>query len=804
LRGAGRAVEAGEAAAGAGRAAAGVGETAEAAGVAGRVAESAAGETATALKPKIRVQTTPEGKTLVRDASGELRPVEEAFVDQLGQDAATAGKRPAAGVEPLAVPLKGTDAPKPTLMRSIYRHMAPEYLSDAASEAGVYLRKRLGELARDRDLNSGFFRGVTKSLDKMSEAERMTFISNMEKGVAQATPALDETAAAFRKGLTEKWREVQAVDPESADRFIEHYFPHIWKDPEQAARVYGRGSLGGQAGFRQTRTIPTVEQGLNAGLTLKDTNPAHLVVRRLDNMDQYLMGKRFIQDLEQNGLARAFKADDAVPAGWERIPDKLANKGPMYAPSDAVQLIKNHLTPGFAGQPWYDAIRGTGNLLNQMQLGWSGFHYVTTAVNSQASQFALGLRQAVSSGVQLATRGKGLVNMATSPFAPLRDFQLGAQVRNAYRGLGGSPKLEAAAEQITAAGGRTTLDQVYRMQSEGTSLQKWQQAIRDRKLSAIPRTIPALTEMTSHPLFEQWVPKIKLGAFTRLAAFDLQKLGPEATELQKIKALQGAWDSIDNRFGQLVYDNLFWPKALKDTGMVGVRALGWYLGTARELGGALYEAGKVPLGMQRQISNKMAYTASLPVVVGLQGALLNYLWTGEAPQSLKDYFYPRTGHIRPDGTPERVQLPSYLKDVYGLATDATATLKGKIHPMWSIPWEMLSNRTFGDHKIREPKDPIVTQALDELGYLVEQVIPISMRAVAGVGQQPKPGYELSKPLLPMVGITRAPSSIEPTKGSQKFEQQHEKREQRYRDKQRQQGGVIRWGRDITGRPVRIK
>jgi len=208
--------------------------------------------------------------------------------------------------------------------------------------------------------------------------------------------------------------------------------------------------------------------------------------------------------------------------------------------------------------------------------------------------------------------------------------------------------------------------------------------------------------------------------------------------------------------------------------------------------------------MQRQISNKMAYTASLPVVVGLQGALLNYLWTGEAPQSLKDYFYPRTGHIRPDGTPERVQLPSYLKDVYGLATDATATLKGKIHPMWSIPWEMLSNRTFGDHKIREPKDPIVTQALDELGYLVEQVIPISMRAVAGVGQQPKPGYELSKPLLPMVGITRAPSSIEPTKGSQKFEQQHEKREQRYRDKQRQQGGVIRWGRDITGRPVRIK
>jgi hypothetical protein len=36
--------------------------------------------------------------------------------------------------------------------------------------------------------------------------------------------------------------------------------------------------------------------------------------------------------------------------------------------------------------------------------------------------------------------------------------------------------------------------------------------------------------------------------------------------------MQTAWDSIDNRFGQMVYDNLFWNKALRD-GPDGLYAL---------------------------------------------------------------------------------------------------------------------------------------------------------------------------------------------------------------------------------------
>jgi hypothetical protein len=48
-----------------------------------------------------------------------------------------------------------------------------------------------------------------------------------------------------------------------------------------------------------------------------------------------------------------------------------------------------------------------------------------------------------------------------------------------------------------------------------------------------------------------------------------------------------AWDSVDNRLGQLVYDNLFWHNMTKDLGLVATRSLGWNLGTIRELAGGV-------------------------------------------------------------------------------------------------------------------------------------------------------------------------------------------------------------------------
>src|SRR6202012_2529325 len=97
-------------------------------------------------------------------------------------------------------------------------------------------------------------------------------------------------------------------------------------------------------------------------------------------------------------------------------------------------------------------------------------------------------------------------------------------------------------------------------------------------------------------------------------------------------AMQKAWESVDNRMGQLVYDNLFWNKTAKDLGMLAIRSVGWNLGTVREVIGGVkdwgefFAKGATP-GKKAEFTHRMAYVTALPIVVGTMGAITNTLLT---------------------------------------------------------------------------------------------------------------------------------------------------------------------------------
>jgi hypothetical protein len=111
---------------------------------------------------------------------------------------------------------------------------------------------------------------------------------------------------------------------------------------------------------------------------------------------------------------------------------------------------------------------------------------------------------------------------------------------------------------------------------------------------------------------------------------------------------------------QLRYDNLFWNNALKDLGMASVRALGWNIGTVREMFGVLpaqastARAAAAAAASRRRVASTPAPTrtarrlrvgarvAPAPqnrVVprdgdrYGLAGAIYMYLRTGKRPTS---------------------------------------------------------------------------------------------------------------------------------------------------------------------------
>jgi hypothetical protein len=214
--------------------------------------------------------------------------------------------------------------------------------------------------------------------------------------------------------------------------------------------------------------------------------------------------------------------------------------------------------------------------------------------------------------------------------------------------------------------------------------------------------------------------------------------------------------------GQLVYDNLFWNKTMKDLSMASVRSLGWNLGTIRELGGGVKDTVKMlddmRQGKKPELSYRMAYTMALPIVAGLGGAIYQYLHTGKGPEELKDYYFPKNGALDKKGQPARVSLPTYMKDIYHYTTNPVQTVLNKFNPVNNAVIQMLANKDFYGTEIRHADDPAMQQVLDEMKFLGTQFIPFGIR---NLNRSTAKGPE-SK-IEPFIGITPAPYDVDMTK-----------------------------------------
>jgi hypothetical protein len=310
------------------------------------------------------------------------------------------------------------------------------------------------------------------------------------------------------------------------------------------------------------------------------------------------------------------------------------------------------------------------------------------------------------------------------------------------------------------------MDDFYR----NTTVNGFKQAVRTGDVKgAVLKFLPTVLDRIGAPIFEWLVPRQKLGVFFDMAK-DWIENNPNADVAAKRAGLGKLWDSVDNRMGQLVYDNVFWDRALKDGLMATVRSVGWNLGTFRELGGGVMDIKNV--ARDKGFSSRTAYVVALPMMAATYGSILYYLYNGKAPEDLKDAFYPKTGKLRPDGTEDRVSLPTYMKDVFAYGedlsnfskygTDPTQTLKNKANPMLSTISQMLNNEDFFGASIRNPTSPATQKIADEAGYLVKQFLPFSFRNYEqqskAAGKEPTvAGYFIDNPA--MFGVTPAPSYI---------------------------------------------
>lgn len=697
---------------------------------------------------------------------------------------------------------------KSALGESILRQVAPGLRTPEAAQAARTLRANLGRGAYDYEQHVEALATFRKVVEPLDEQSRYGFIHAIETGATSQLPKeLQPAAQAIRQRLDATRDAIRSLGTGKLDQFIDNYFPHIWDDPAKAQSVFGsiggRRPFEGPKSFLKQRTIPTTADGLAAGLKPVTSNPIDLTLLKLREMERYLTAQRAFQELKGQGLLQYIRPGATIPDGFARINDNIATvfgprqgavtlpaganispadvavqgrriMGEFWAPEPVANVLNNHLSPGLRGNAVYDLYRGIGNTMNQAQLGLSAFHLGFTSLDAMTSRTALAIRQLRSLDI-----GKGLLTLASTPAAAITNALKGDKVLQAYLRGTGDPALADMVDGLVQAGGRVRMDSFYRT-GAGQQLREMMRTPQGLQRLALRAGLgasvgalandqhpirgaiegagigafgPALLEMAAKPLMEYIVPRQKLGVFADLARYELEKL-PAGTSIDaKRKVLQGVWDSVDNRMGQLVYDNLFWNRTLKDLSMASIRSVGWNLGTVRELGGGALDLGRGSL------SSKTDYLMALPITVGLLGAVTTLAYTGHGPQTLKDYFLPPTGRVDREGNVERVQLPSYLKDIVAYVRHPASTVTHKLHPELGLVADMLKNENFYGDRIRNEHDPLIQQARQVAGYIATQFVPFGIRNAQEVQRRlgtTSIGQTVRQGAPSFLGVTPAP------------------------------------------------
>ncbi len=653
-----------------------------------------------------------------------------------------------------------------TAHREYTEVLTPPKAGQEAKFTAEQLRANTGQMVRSHDRFESAMRNASKVFEKADKKSIIDSYTKAERGEKQENPELQGIYDTLQKVMLDRAKKVQDLGTGKLDDLIENYLPQIWTKPNQAqklfARAFGKRPLEGGKSFLKKRIIEDFSKGIEAGLEPVSWNPVDLAMIKLREMDRYIMAHKTLNALKEQGIVKLTRGPKDRPEGFVKIDDQIGTvyskneegelvlRGNWYAQKDAARIINNYLSPGLSGKFLYDLYRGAGNTMNQFQLGLSAFHLGFTSMDATISKVALGLNKLASKDVAGAVK-----EFATAPLAPVTNYMQGKNLLAAWRGESNDPLTNKIADLMASAGGRAKMDKFY-----ATGMRdQMAKAIKEGKILTASMKVPVwLVEQMSRPIMEHIVPAQKAGVFHDLMRFELEA-HPEATHEQMVQKAQKIWDSVDNRMGQLVYDNLFWNKTVKDLSMASVRSLGWNLGTIREVGGGVKD---VPISLKgiakgEGMSYRTAYVMALPMVTALYGAIYQYLATGEGPQEARDYFFPKSGGIDKNGEPARVSLPTYMKDIYHYATSPGRTLMNKLSPVNSMVADMLMNRDFYGTKIYNEDDPLVRKMIDELGFAASQFTPF---AITNVGKSTR--TDLPSKVQPFIGITPAPYDVSMT------------------------------------------
>ena len=712
----------------------------------------------------------------------------------------------------------------PELFKRLFPDFAQsikEWASDeptTATEEKELIRQKAGEMDRRVAIAVHMLKGASKAWRSRSHEESIRFWNAVESGdLSRLGPNDRKLAEVFAAAFDSMKAQLQKLKPELLRNYIENYFPHIWERPSQVGATVkglltGKRPLQGKASFLKQRTIPTMQDGLDLGFKPLSWNPVDSFLLKYAEMAQFLMAHQTLDVMKKSGTAKFVRGSKPAPDGWTLLDDRISTvwrpatmidedkvedatydktytggkrpipsiaiedledaqytgmvlAGHYYAPKDAAKVFNNYVSKGFAGRSTiFDIARWLNSNLNTLQLGVSAFHASMITGVGITSDLALGVQQ-LTEGKPVSF-AKAAIRTLAFPVSALNTVRNGMKLMRSYLDPVKYPEMAKEAEAMAVAGGRLK-ENTIKIRALDTAINAFSNKAYLKGLSAIPGAI--LQSLTS-PIMEHYVPVMKLGIFYGMAhdILDEHSRG-KINSIQVRTRLDEAWNSVDNRAGQMVYRNLFWNRAVLDVLQVGTRSVGWNYGTFAEAFGAVKGTARAAVaaatGKKPRLTPSMAFALALPITTGLMCAAQNYMRTGHSPDTWKDYFYIRTT----DGV--YLSPPTYMKEVFSYAHDPLGTLGHKAGPLAEATFELLQNKDFYGEEIRHKDDPVISQLAEVAEWAAKQTIPFSFSSAGKLlenrGAQQTLGSMLTEGIkhpgdiiAGQLGFTQAPAFIQ--------------------------------------------
>lgn len=603
--------------------------------------------------------------------------------------------------------------------------------------------------------------------------------------------------------------------------YVENYLHHAFKEtPEQVQVAIQKRKMEGGLGYMIERNGPdTYAIGRELGLTPKEPNPAKIFFNDFVNKQKFI----FTHDLLSAGMKEGLIAKEPQP-GWVKLNAELASSvsrseagegGTYYAPAGVAKILENHLGLGFSKYALFRGARNLNNSMNQVALGLSPFHAMFISRDIADSLMGSGL-------VDLARHGftkEGMKQFATgaSPvYGQVKTLKRGSEIRAAIKSGAEitDPQMRETVEAAQMAGLRADMDPEYIDKHVDKLREAWANA-GNTQLPASVRAVYgvktlgevpfSVIESAARPIMEMMVPNAKMAVFEAMWNVEKKSIPKDASPADIARRARKIGDMVEDRMGQLTYDNLNWNKYFKQTMMLATRALGWDLGSIRAIYGAGIDAAKASYELSRQggrklgaldnspeaqakvkadlaakgiFSNKDLFTQRMGygVASALSMAITNGLltWGGnkiynklkgekdkqsETAPSGMDYIYFRIGDKRyatPGYQKEAVEQYQILKNImlHGDFSGVSEYAKSKASPLYTFLSEVASGKDWKGDKISKTHalaSKFVPFAMKDLGLPEGETLGAKIANAAG----PHPAETLARLVA---GVTPAKSS----------------------------------------------